>query len=62
MMSAGSWNPAEPMDSRKRSAAPPAPGTRSGPGARPKSQGDDFEIAMTGYCSLIRELAQKKPD
>ncbi|HVQ67621.1 MAG TPA: glycosyltransferase family 4 protein [Bradyrhizobium sp.] len=22
----------------------------------------DFEIAMTGYCSLIRELAQKKPD
>jgi len=22
----------------------------------------DFESAMTGYCSLIRELAQKKPD
>ena len=22
----------------------------------------DFEIAMTGYCSLIRELSQQKPD
>ncbi len=22
----------------------------------------DFESAMTGYCSLIRELLQKKPD
>ena len=22
----------------------------------------DFESAMTDYCSLIRELAQKKPD
>ena len=22
----------------------------------------DFEIAMAGYCSLIRELSQKKPD
>ena len=22
----------------------------------------DFEVAMTDYCSLIRELSQKKPD
>jgi glycosyltransferase involved in cell wall biosynthesis len=22
----------------------------------------DFEIAMTAYCSLIRELSQKRPD
>ena len=22
----------------------------------------DFEIAMTGYCGLIRELLQKQPD
>ena len=62
-MSAGSSNPADADELAKAiSRAAGAEDPQRAERAAEIAGRFDFEAAMTGYCRLIRELAQKKPD
>ena len=63
MMSAGSSNPADADELAKAvSRAAGAEDPQRAERATEISRRFDFAAAMAGYCGLIRELSQKKPD